>query len=95
MPAAINSINQTYEIDANIDVWNYRGHVLLSELRDQTARFECSGAVWTQTTDVEGEVNGLLTYDRRMLRAHETQWATDIQALYNTLAERVQASAVV
>ncbi len=24
----------------------------------------CSGAVYTQTTDVEGEVNGLMTYDR-------------------------------
>lgn len=25
-----------------------------------------SGAIYTQTTDVEGEVNGLLTYDRRI-----------------------------
>jgi len=25
-----------------------------------------SGAIYTQTTDVEGEVNGLLTYDRRV-----------------------------
>ena len=24
----------------------------------------CSAAVYTQTTDVEGEVNGLMTYDR-------------------------------
>jgi hypothetical protein len=24
-----------------------------------------SGAVYTQTTDVEGEVNGFLTYDRK------------------------------
>ncbi len=27
-----------------------------------------SGAVYTQTTDVEGEVNGLLTYDRKVLK---------------------------
>ena len=28
-----------------------------------------SGAVYTQTTDVENEVNGLLTYDRRVVKA--------------------------
>ena len=56
---AINGINQTYEIDETIDAWNYRSHTLLTELKDQTSLFSCSGGVWTQTTDVEGEVNGL------------------------------------
>ncbi len=28
-----------------------------------------SGAIYTQTTDVENEVNGLLTYDRRVVKA--------------------------
>ena len=27
-----------------------------------------SGAVYTQTTDVEGEVNGLMTYDRKVIK---------------------------
>jgi len=27
-----------------------------------------AGAVYTQTTDVEGEVNGLLTYDRKVVK---------------------------
>jgi hypothetical protein len=27
-----------------------------------------SSAVYTQTTDVEGEVNGLLTYDREVIK---------------------------
>ena len=26
--------------------------------------FDCNGGIYTQTTDVEGEVNGFLTYDR-------------------------------
>ena len=26
------------------------------------------GAVYTQTTDVEAEINGLLTYDRKVLK---------------------------
>lgn len=28
----------------------------------------CAAAVYTQTTDVEGEVNGLYTYDREVLK---------------------------
>ena len=30
-----------------------------------------SGAVYTQTTDVEGEVNGLMTYDREVIKIPE------------------------
>ena len=30
-----------------------------------------SGAVYTQTTDVEGEVNGLMTYDRKVIKLEE------------------------
>lgn len=30
-----------------------------------------SGAVYTQTTDVEGEVNGLMTYDRKVIKIDE------------------------
>lgn len=37
--------------------------------------------LYSQTTDVEGEVNGLLTYDRRFLRPDVKQWTADIQAL--------------
>ena len=31
-------------------------------------RLGFSGAVYTQTTDVEGEVNGLFTYDRKVMK---------------------------
>jgi hypothetical protein len=57
---AIDTINQTYEIDQTNDAYNYRSHLLLTELGDQVEKYACSGGVWTQTTDVEGEVNGLL-----------------------------------
>jgi len=30
-----------------------------------------SGAVYTQTTDVESEVNGLITYDRKVIKLEE------------------------
>ncbi|KAI7109465.1 hypothetical protein KC340_g2682 [Hortaea werneckii] len=90
--AAIDTIDQTYEIDETLAAWNYRGHVLLGELRDQTAMYACSGGVWTQTTDVEGEVNGLLTYDRRILRPDVAQWQADIQGLYDAAAARSNSS---
>lgn len=35
-------------------------------LKTLVTRDGCSAAVYTQTTDVEGEVNGLMTYDRRV-----------------------------
>ena len=31
-----------------------------------------SAAVYTQTTDVEGEVNGLITYDRKVYSLYDT-----------------------
>jgi hypothetical protein len=88
VPRAINEINQTYEIDSDLDIWNYRAHFILGELEDQIKRFACSGGVWTQTTDVEGEVNGMLTYDRRLLRPDLGQWNADLQALYDAAAAR-------
>lgn len=30
--------------------------------------FTIAAAVYTQTTDVEGEVNGLMTYDRKVIK---------------------------
>lgn len=89
---AINTINQTYELDNDIPTWNYRAHLILSELRDQTDRFACSGGVWTQTTDVEGEVNGLVTYDRRIQRTYVDQWRADINALYAAAAARANGA---
>lgn len=89
---AINTINQTYELDTTNESWNYRGHVLLSELQEQVRRYSCSGGVWTQTTDVEGEVNGLLTYDRRVLRTDEKQWKADIKGLYDAAAARLNST---
>lgn len=62
--------------------------MVLQELTFQVQSYACSGAVWTQTTDVEGEVNGLLTYDRRVNRMDKTMWKKDIQGLYEAAAGR-------
>lgn len=46
--------------------------------------------MYTQTTDVEGEVNGLITYDRKLVRVDEEQWKRDIRALFEAAAGRVK-----
>ena len=55
------------------------GYVKFSNSEEATAKYEefakmlipiiqegCAAAVYTQTTDVEREVNGLMTYDRKV-----------------------------
>ena len=44
-----------------------------------------SGAVYTQTTDVEGEVNGLMTYDRKQVKMIEAQVRAANQAVIREL----------
>lgn len=85
---AIDSIPETYEINEDLESYNYRAMVLFRDIREQTERYACSGAVYTQTTDVEGEVNGLLTYDRRVMRPKLDQWQKDIQSIYEAAAGR-------
>lgn len=76
---AIRDIGQTYEMYETLDAWNLRGRYILNELRSQIELYSCAGGVWTQATDVEGELNGMLTYDRRILRTDVKQWNADIQ----------------
>jgi hypothetical protein len=83
----------SYELTNSTVAWNYRTHDLLNQLREQTELFACSGGVWTQTTDVEGEVNGLMTYDRRIIRMNETLWKEDVTALYAAAARRAEGNA--
>ncbi|KND87192.1 Beta-glucuronidase [Tolypocladium ophioglossoides CBS 100239] len=85
---AIDTINQTYELNDDLDAYNYRAGILFREFREQIERYACSGGIWTQTTDVEGEVNGLYTYDRRVLRPDVKQWKDDIQSLYQAARAR-------
>ncbi len=44
-----------------------------------------SGAVYTQTTDVENEVNGLMTYDRKVIKIDEEKVRNANHALCNSL----------
>jgi len=46
-----------------------------------------SGGVYTQTTDVEGEVNGLITYDRKVIKVEEDRIRKINQEICNSLSE--------
>ena len=50
-----------------IDEYRGRYEKSIKVLTDLKAKGICAG-VYTQTTDVEGEINGLMTYDRKMIK---------------------------
>lgn len=48
-------------------------------------RLGFSGAVYTQTTDVEGEVNGLFTYDRKVMKVLPERLKTANKAVIESM----------
>ena len=45
----------------------------------------CAAAVYTQTTDVEGEVNGLITYDRKVIKVDMLRIAKGNQSVIESM----------
>jgi len=87
--------------------WGYRQFPSREELQEVYLRYiadlrpmvesHLSAAIYTQTSDVEIEVNGLLTYDREVLKLNRAEVNAAHQTLYAPLkelssAERTQAS---
>jgi hypothetical protein len=58
--------NDAYEMMINKEQLSDTYVYLLSELEQMIKYFGLSTAIYTQTTDVEHEVNGLVTYDRQV-----------------------------
>lgn len=56
-----------------------------AEQLKQLIRQGFSAAVYTQTTDVEVEVNGLLTYDRELVKVDEERVRKVNQEICNIL----------
>ncbi len=61
---------------------------LLRKLHPMTGAPGLSAAVYTQTTDVEVEVNGLMTYDREIIKMDMPSVAAANKALYTPPAPR-------
>ncbi len=62
----------------------YRSHILPAIPRGLCA------AIYTQVSDVEEEINGLLTYDRQVLKADEAEMAELSRELYRAMEEAVR-----
>lgn len=58
--------NDAYEMMLNKDVLTDTYVLMLNELEQMVHYFGLSAAIYTQTSDVEHEINGLVTYDRRV-----------------------------
>ena len=54
---------------------------LFAELHALKERTGLSGAIYTQTTDVETEINGFMTYDRKVLKVDPRQVRSFIRAI--------------
>lgn len=75
------------------DNWGYQSFKTADELFDKYASFMnrmeylikkgLSAAVYTQTTDVEQETNGLMTYDRKIIKVPEAKLKEVTNKLYN------------
>lgn len=82
---------------ANDRNWGYVQFKNATEVTDQYVKFGeellklaktgFSAAVYTQTTDVEMEVNGLMTYDRKVMKIDEKRVAEINQKICNSLKE--------
>lgn len=57
---------------------------LIDDLRGLKSR-GLSAAIYTQTTDVEGEVNGLITYDRKVVKVNSEKTKKLFEPLYRSL----------
>ena len=94
-----NEKNWGYRNLSSVEELNDGYLKLLDSLRPLIADPGLSAAVYTQTTDVEIEVNGLLTYDRQVLKVDEHAAAAAAARLYlppaavRTLVETSQENA--
>jgi len=60
-------------------------YVKYAEMLKKMIKTGFSAAVYTQTTDVEGEVNGLMTYDRKVIKLEEDRLKKVNQEIVNSL----------
>lgn len=58
--------NDAYDMMLNKDILTDTYVLMLNELEQMVNYFGLSAAIYTQTSDVEHEINGLVTYDRKV-----------------------------
>lgn len=85
--------------DANRRNWGYGGlpqneaeykerYLMSLQKLDELRRQGIAAGVYTQTTDVEGEINGLLTYDRKVIKIPAEELAKLHRVLFTPLDQK-------
>ncbi|WP_380869591.1 glycoside hydrolase family 2 protein [Sphingobacterium corticis] len=90
--------NNAYEIVINEDVLSDTYVYLLNEVEQRMLYRGLSAAIYTQTTDVEHEINGLVTYDRKVEKMdfQKVKWInTEIIKNGRKLGEKKKVSSIV
>ncbi len=83
--------------------WGYRTYTSRDELNKNYQRVVnnlhgligqgLAAAIYTQTTDVEGEINGLMTYDRKIIKLNEEALRKLHNSLYKSITHSVETIA--
>jgi hypothetical protein len=60
--------NDAYEMMLNKEILTDTYVLMLNQLEQMVRYYGLSAAIYTQTSDVEHEINGLITYDRQALK---------------------------
>ncbi len=77
----------SYEMQPDAATLNRRYLGLLDKVRDLATNAGLSAAIYTEITDVEGEVNGLMTYDRRVMKVDVARLRAAHQALIRAASD--------
>jgi len=85
--------NWSYQVAKDADDYLARYKRKFDEIVRQARVHGLSASVYTQTTDVEGEINGLLTYDRAVSKAPVEAFAAMAKPLWETEANPAAAPA--
>ena len=83
---------QTYTQVSNSEDYTDRFNQYTMALQSLQQSKGLWAGVYTQITDVEQEVNGILTYDRKVLKVNEAQLASIRRNIENTIHQRLKSS---
>lgn len=90
--------NNAYEVLINADILTDTYVYLLNEVEQRMLYRGLSAAIYTQTTDVEHEINGLVTYDRKVEKVDikKVKWIND-EVLKNgrNIGEKKNVSSII
>lgn len=85
--------NWSYQVAKDADDYLARYRRKFEEIVRQAKVHGLSAAVYTQTTDVEGEINCLLTYDREVAKAPAEAFAAMAKPLWEAESKPAAAPA--